>query len=81
TLYFSVFITLIALSLYGIVMPILQLGYDIPVNINNASYYLDGWMLFLVVIAGILLATVTMHVAKYVGQVHGALAKALLVRS
>ncbi len=81
TLYFSVFITLIALSLSGIAMPILQLGYDIPVNINDASYYLDGWMLFLVVIAGILLATVTMHLAKYVGRMHGALAKALLVRS
>jgi len=38
-------------------------------------------MLFLVVIAGILLATVTMHLAKYVGRMHGALAKALLVRS
>ncbi len=81
TLYFSVFITLIALSLYGIAMPILQLGYDIPVNISDASYYLDGWMLFLVVIAGIVLATVTMHLAKYVGRMHGALAKALLVRS
>jgi len=81
TLYFSVFITLIALSLSGIALPILQLGYDIPVNINDASYYLDGWMLFLVVIAGILLATVTMHLAKYVGRMHGALAKALLVRS
>jgi len=81
TLYFSVFITLIALSLSGIALPILQLGYDIPVNINNASYYLDGWMLFLVVLAGILLATLTMHLAKYVGRMHGALAKALLVRS
>ena len=80
-IYFSVFTTLIALSLSGIVMPILQLGYDIPVNITGASYYLDGWMLFLVVIAGILLATVTMHLAKYVGHMHGALAKALLVRS
>ncbi|MFC1962738.1 sensor domain-containing protein [Chloroflexota bacterium] len=81
TIYFSVFITLTVLSLSGIAMPILQLGYDIPVNIGNASYYLDGWMLFLVVITGILLATATMHIAKYVGRMHGALAKALLVRS
>ncbi|MFC1864455.1 sensor domain-containing protein [Chloroflexota bacterium] len=81
TIYFSVFITLIALSLSGIAMPILQLGYDIPINIGNASYYLDGWILFLAVITGILLATVTMHLAKYVGRMHGALAKALLVRS
>ena len=81
TIYFSVFITLIALSLSGIAMPILQLGFDIPVNINDGSYYLAGWMLPLVVVAGILLVTLTMHLAKYVGRMHGALAKALLVRS
>jgi len=38
-------------------------------------------MLALVVVAGFLLATLTMHLAKYVGHMHGALAKALLVRS
>jgi len=81
TIYFSVLITLIAMSLYGITIPILQLGFDIPVNINGGSYYLAGWMLPLVVVAGILLATLTMHLAKYVGRMHGELAKALLVRS
>jgi len=81
TIYFSLFITLNALSLSGIAMPILQLGFDIPININGASYYLAGWMLPLVVVAGFLLATLMMHLAKYVGSMHGALAKALLVRS
>jgi HEPN domain-containing protein len=81
TIYFSVFITLIALSLSGIAMPVLQLGFDIPVNINGDAYYLAGWMLPLAVVAGILLATLTMHLAKYVGCMHGALAKTLLVRS
>ncbi len=81
TIYFSVFITLIALSLSGIAIPILQLGFDISVYINGGSYYLAGWMLPLVIVAGILLATLTMHLAKYVGRMHGALAKALLVRS
>jgi hypothetical protein len=81
TIYFSVFITLIALSLSGIAMPILQLVFDVPVNINGGSYYLAGWMLPLAVVAGILLATLTMHLAKYVGRMHGTLAKALLVRS
>jgi len=80
-IYFSVFITLIALSLSGIAMPILQLGFNIPININGGSYYLAGWMLTLAVVAGILLATLTMHFAKYVGHMHGALAKTLLVRS
>ena len=81
TIYFSVFITLIALSLSGIAMPILQLGFDIPVIINDDAYYLAGWMLPLAVVAGILLATLMMHLAKYVGRMHGALAKSLLVRS
>jgi len=81
TIYFSVFITLITLSLFGVAIPILQLGFDIPVDINGGSYYLVGWMLPLTVVAGILLATLTMHLAKYVGHMHGALAKTLLVRS
>jgi len=81
TIYFSAFITLIALSLFGIAIPILQLGFDIPVNINGDSYYLAVWMLPLVVVAGILLATLTMHLAKHVGHMHGTLAKTLLVRS
>ncbi|MFC1992095.1 sensor domain-containing protein [Chloroflexota bacterium] len=81
TLYFSVFITLIAVSLSGIALPILQLGFKVPIDINGGSYYLDGWMLPLIVLAGILLATLTMHLAKYVGHMHGTLAKALLVRN
>ena len=81
TIYFSAFITLIALSLFGIAIPILQLGFDVPIDINGGSYYLDGWMLPLTVVAGVLLATLTMHLAKYVGHMHGALAKTLLVRS
>jgi hypothetical protein len=32
------------------------------------------------VIAGILLITLTMHLAKYLGRQHGLLAKALLVK-
>ena len=80
-IYFTVLITLIALSLSGIAMPILQLGFDVPINVTGGSYYLAGWMVPLVVVASILLATLTMHLAKYVGRMHGALAKALLVRS
>ena len=82
TIYFSVFITLIALSLYGVALPVLQLGFDLPVSyFHGVAYYLVGWMLPLVVVAGILLATLTMHLANYVGHMHGALAKTLLVRS
>ncbi|MFC1920441.1 sensor domain-containing protein, partial [Chloroflexota bacterium] len=81
TIYFSVFVTLIAVSLSAIAMPIMQLVYVSPLYINDTYYFLNGWMLFLAVIAGILLATLTMHLAKYVGHMHGMMAKTLLVRS
>ena len=80
-IYFTVLVTLTAVSLYCIALPILQLGFGLPVsNITGVSYYLVGWMLPLSIIAGILLATLTMHLARYLGRRHGALAKALLVK-
>lgn len=80
-IYFTVFITLIAISLYGISLPILQLGFDLPVSyVNGVSYYLANWMLPVAVIAGILLATLTMHLSRYLGRLHGIMAKTLLVR-
>lgn len=78
--YFTVFVSLIALSLSAIAMPILQLGLHIPITIGEGPYQFAGWMLALLVVGGVLLATLTMHLAKYVGRMHGALAKALLVR-
>ena len=80
-IYFTVFITLIAISLYGIALPILQLGFDLPVSyVNGVSYYLVDWMLPVAVIAGILLATLTMHLSRYLGRLHGIMAKTWLVR-
>lgn len=80
-IYFTLFVTLIAVSLYGIASPVLQLGFDLPVYyINGLSYYLVGWMLPLAVIGGVLLATLTMHLSRYVGRLHGVMAKKLLVR-
>jgi len=80
-IYFTVFVTLIALSLYGIASPVLELGFDIPlVMAYNESYYFTGWFMPFVVIGGILLLFATMHLARYAGQLHGRLAKAMLVR-
>ncbi len=79
--YFTVLITLISVSLFGIAIPILQLGFDIPVAyINGVSYYLSAWLLPLVVIIGVLLGVAIMHLAKALGRLHGALARSLLVR-
>lgn len=80
-IYFTVFVTLIAMSLYGIALPVLQLGFNLPVYYTNGIFfYLVGWMLPLTVIGGILLATLTMHLSRYIGRLHGSMAKKLLVR-
>jgi len=80
-IYFSVFITLFAVSLYLIVSPILQLGLGLPMFTNYGTYYyLNGWIMPIAVIGGGLLFIVTMHLAKVIGHLHGRLAKAMLVR-
>jgi hypothetical protein len=79
--YFTVFITLISMSLAFVASPILELGWNLPMFTNNGSlYYLNGWVMPFAVIAGILLFFLTLHLAKIVGNLHGKLAKAMLVR-
>jgi uncharacterized membrane protein len=80
-IYFSVFVTLFAVSLYMTVTPILELGLGLPLFTNNgAQYYFNGWVMPVVVIGGILLFVATMHLAKVTGNMHGKMAKAMLVR-
>jgi len=80
-IYFVVFIVLISLALSGIALPILEQVFDLqPLVINNVPYYTPVWLLPLTVIAGVLLIILIMHLAKVLGRMHGALAKALLVR-
>lgn len=79
--YFSFFTTVIAVSLYGIATPILHFGFHIPVsNMNGIHYYLQDWIVPFTFIVGVLLFFVTMHLAKLFGQLHGKMAKAMLVR-
>lgn len=79
--YFTVIITLISVSLWGIAIPILQLGFNIPIGFSyDVYYYLAGWLMPFTVIGGILLLTATMHLVKAAGRLHGNLAKIMLVR-
>jgi hypothetical protein len=79
--YFTLFITLIAVSLYAIGAPISKLVFEVPiVQTASADYYLPNWGLPLAVLAGVVLLTATMHLAKVIGRAHGALAKAALVK-
>ena len=80
-IYFSVFVSLIAASLSLILKPFLELVLVIPsFTIGDYGFFTPAWAMPLAVIGGVLLITVTMHLVKYVGRLHGAYAKAMLVR-
>jgi hypothetical protein len=79
--YFTVFVILIAVSLGLVVNPILELVFNIPIfGYNGSLYYLNGWVMPFAVIAGVLLFFLTLHLAKVIGNLHGKLAKLMLVR-
>jgi hypothetical protein len=78
--YFTVFITLIALSLGFILNPILVLFLDVPLfHFGGKAYFPLPEVMPFFVIAGLILLLATLHLAKFVGRQHGALAKTLLV--
>lgn len=79
---FTVFLTLIVVSLSLVLFPVAQFISRTPlIIIDGAAYDVTaGWMV-LGVAVGILLLTLTMHLARVFGRMNGALAKSLLVRS
>ncbi len=80
-IYFTVFVTLISVSLGLIAMPILRYAFGLPVaEIAGDHYYLPGWTMPIVVVVGFILLILTLHFARALGGVHGKLAKALLVK-
>lgn len=79
-IYFSVFVTLIALALGFIAAPLVQLFIPIPlVTINEAQYFISPVLGFFSFLVGAAVALGTMHLARLIGRFQGALAKALLV--
>ncbi len=80
-IYFSVFISLFAVSLWLAVYPIFGLATNSPAFvIGDYGYFFSGWVVPLGIIGGVLLLTATMHLIKYTGKMHGAWAKIMLVR-
>jgi hypothetical protein len=49
-------------------------------SVNGSLYYLNGWVMPIAVIAGVLLFFLILHLAKIIGSAQGRLAKAMLVR-
>jgi uncharacterized membrane protein len=79
--YFSLFLTLLAVSLSLIGMPVLQYGFGLPtISMDGLYFYVDWWLMPFVVLGGILLLILTMHLARLLGRTQGSLAKALLVK-
>ena len=80
TLYFSLLTTLFVFSLSLIATPVIQVVLKIPtVTIGYTGYFLPLWALVLIALGGILVATLTMHLARGIGWLHGRYAKTLLV--
>jgi hypothetical protein len=82
-IYFTVMVTLIALSAGFIAAPIAAIVWNVPIfdGISNGEviWQLPDYLTPLVAILGVLLATATMHIARWTGKVHGKFAKATLV--
>ena len=79
-LYFTLFITLLALGVGLIAAPFAQLIYHFPIlTINEAHYLLPGWWMPLWVLGGVLLLLASMHLAKWLGGLQGSFAKFMLV--
>ena len=82
TLYFSLFVTLITVSLSFMVSPIVEAIFPDGVTgiiIGNTRYFLSTEWYALLVLFGFLLLTSSMHLFKWIGQVHGKYAKMFLV--
>ncbi|MCX6012331.1 MAG: sensor domain-containing protein [Chloroflexi bacterium] len=79
--YFCLFVTLFSICLWLIGSPILAL-FGLPFIWADPlfSYYSPVWLLPLLVIAGIILMTVSMHLTRIFGDLHGKLAKSMLVK-
>ena len=80
-IYFTVLVTLISFSVWLIGRPVWELVFDFPTFVFPPyAYYTPAWAMPFVVIGGILLLFATMHLAKYIGKMHGMMAKTMLVR-
>lgn len=80
TAYFIVTVIALSFSLTLIAIPFMQAFVSEGViNMGDARYFVPMWSSPFFVLAGVLLWTIFMHIARSVGQLHGRFAKWLLV--
>ncbi|PPD57340.1 sensor domain-containing protein [Dehalogenimonas etheniformans] len=79
--YFTLFVTLIAFSLGLAFGPIVLSILNIPAySTDSYEYFAPVWITPFTAVIGAFLLTGTMHLAKALGKIQGAIAKGLLVR-
>ena len=78
--YFVLIVTTLSFSLSAIAIPFLQEILGQPaIHTFNGYYILPTWSYPLFILGGFLLWTTFMNIARWTGQLHGKMAKALLV--
>ena len=80
TLYFSVMVTGLSVSLGTLAAPLLSLFGGGGVYVGGIDLLEHLWSWPLLMLAGAVMLTVTLHLARGLGRLHGQLAKHLLVR-
>ncbi len=79
-IYFTFMLVLIIVSIATLIAPVFHVFWNILIiNIGHNEYVLPWIVLPLMVLTGFLLLTITMHLAKFIGKIHGKYAKVLLV--
>lgn len=79
TAYFVVLVTVLSFSLTAMALPVVQDFFGQGMYIGSVRYIFPQWTYPLWVIGGFLLWTIFMNIARGVGQLHGKLAKWMLV--
>jgi len=79
-IYFTLIITLFSISVALMAAPLVQSITDFPmISVGMARYYLPLWAAPLFILTGFLIWTLTMHLGRLIGQLHGRYAKMFLV--
>lgn len=78
-IYFTLFLSLVAITLSMVASPVLELVLGVQVFDLRETWWIPVWLMPFVVVAGGFLFLATLHLAKLVGRLHGKFARALLV--
>ena len=79
-IYFLLIGGLFVLSLSFISSPVMELIFHLPLELVGNEAFTPVWLLPLVCITGFFMLPLTLHLAKFVGKLHGRYAKVMLVR-